>query len=105
MSHTGFREPHWQRLHIASLTLARQALSAAMAQQESNSDAGVAGRAIQEPDSDGCIDLTSDSRDISGRATEELTQVGLPFVSVHLDDIKLRVGACELCRQQDILVR
>lgn len=78
MSHTGFREPLWQRLHIASLTLARQALSATLAQQGSSSDAGVAGGALREPDSNGCIDLTSESRDSSGRAPEELTQVGMP---------------------------
>ena len=78
MSHTGFREPLWQRLHIASLTLARQALSTAVAQHGSASEAGVIGRALPEPDSNGYIDLTSESRDSSGRAPEELTQVGIP---------------------------
>ena len=78
MSHTGFREPLWQRLQIASLTLAHQALSAALAQQGSSRDAEGAGRVLQEPDSNGCIDLTSESRDSSGRAPEELTQVGMP---------------------------
>lgn len=79
MSHTGFRDPMWQRLHIASLTLARQALSAAaVAQHGSAGEAGVIGRALREPDSNGCIDLTSESRDSSGRAPEELTQVGTP---------------------------
>ena len=78
MSHTGFREPLWQRLHIASLTLARQALSAAVAQHGSASEAGTIGRALREPDANGYIDLTSESRDSSGRAPEELTQVGIP---------------------------
>ncbi len=78
MSQTGFREPLWQQLHIASLTLARQALSAALGQQKSSINAEGAGRDLREPDSNGCIDLTSESHNSSGRAPEELTQVGMP---------------------------
>ena len=71
----GFREPAWQRLHMACLSLMRQAILLARSQHASAGDAVPARSAVSEPDRTGCIDLTSDSRDSSDSGPEPINQV------------------------------
>lgn len=72
---TGFREPAWQRLHMACLSLMRQAILVARSQHASASNVVPARPVVPEPDSTGCIDLTSDSRSSSDSGPEPITQV------------------------------
>ncbi len=65
----------WQHLHLASLSLIRQAVRSIRRQHSSSGSPGFAKQPSYQPDADGCIDLTSDSHESSDSAAEGPAQV------------------------------
>lgn len=81
MRDAGFREAPWQRLHVVSLNLMRQAVRMAHRQRVGASSACDDRDAGFQAASNGCIDLTSDSHKSSDSGPEALTQVGRASVT------------------------
>ena len=77
----GFREAMWQHLHLASLSLMRQAVRGIRSQHSSSGSRGAVACPSYQPDADGCIDLTSDSHESSDSAAEGPAQVRCLAVS------------------------